>query len=105
MHLFEAITILFAGQMTLALAVVGGRVPRGLFLLPLACLAPLALHLLFEGARWQMTPLYAAVAGLCVFAIVCARRRTAPGDLPTRLAAIGGLLLLVASVAVSVVVR
>ena len=105
MHLFEAITVLFAGQMTLALAVVGGRVPRSLLLLPLVCLAPLALHLVFEGARWQMAPLYAVVAGLCAFAVVSVRRGGAPGDLPSRLAAIVGFLFLVASVVLSVAVR
>jgi hypothetical protein len=105
MHLFEAITVLFAGQMTLALAVVGGRVPRSLLLLPLLCLAPLLLHLLFEGARWQMAPLYAAAAGLCLFGVLGARRPSAPGGIVSRVVAVAGLVLLAASVVLSVAAR
>jgi hypothetical protein len=78
MHLFEALTILLAGQLTLALAVIGGGVPRGTYLLPLACLAPLALHLAFEGVRWQMAPVYLVVAAICLFGVLRYRRASAP---------------------------
>ena len=50
MHLFEALLIVFGGQLTLAAAVMGGDRPRWTHLLPLVLLAPLAVHLAVEGA-------------------------------------------------------
>jgi hypothetical protein len=109
MHLFEALTILLAGQLALALAVIGGRVPRAACLLPMACLAPLGLHLVFEGARWQMVPAYLAVIALCVFGGLRYRGSAAgrgatsgASTLPARLLGIGGFLFLMASVAAGV---
>ena len=107
MHLFEALTILLAGQLTLALAVIGGGIPRGTYLLPLACLAPLALHLAFEGVRWQMVPVYLVVAAICLFGVLRYRRAAPPsgsGILP-RLLGIVGFLLLMVSVAVVIAWR
>jgi hypothetical protein len=98
MHLFEALTILLAGQLSLALAVIGGRVPRAVSLLPAACLAPLALHLAFEGPRWQMVPAYLAVVALCVFGGLRWRGPAAQGSAggpaggPAAGAASGGVL-------------
>ena len=70
MRLFEAILIVLAGQLALAVAVMGGRSPRRASFLPLILLAPLAAHLALEGARWQMAPAYVAAAGFCVVGIV-----------------------------------
>jgi hypothetical protein len=104
MHLFEALTILLAGQLTLALAVMGGRIPRAMHLLPLACLAPLGLHVAFEGVRWQMIPVYLVVISMCLFGALRYRRTAASsgGGVLARLLGIGGFLLLMASVAASV---
>jgi hypothetical protein len=105
MHLFEALTILLAGQLTLALAVIGGRIPRGMYLLPVACLAPLLLHVAFEGVRWQMVPAYLVVLALCLFGGLrykgaAAGGAAAPGSgLLARLLGIVGFLFLMASVA------
>ncbi|MGA2477643.1 MAG: hypothetical protein ABSG63_02700 [Spirochaetia bacterium] len=100
MHLFEALTILFAGQLTLALAVVGGRIPRGTNLLPVACLAPLGLHLLFEGARWRMVPVYLVVIALLLFGVLRYWRLPVErgGQILARILGISGFLLLMASV-------
>jgi uncharacterized membrane protein (UPF0136 family) len=105
MHLFEALLILFAGQLTLAVAVMGGGRPRGANLLPFACLVPLALHLAFEGARWQMIPAYLVTVALCVFGGVRFWGARPPGgkSAPARLLGIAGFLLLMASVAAAVV--
>jgi hypothetical protein len=104
MHLFEALTILLAGQLALALAVIGGRVPRAACLLPMACLAPLGLHLVFEGARWQMVPAYLVTVALCVLGVLRFRSASPAGPqrLPARLLAILGFLLLMGSVAAAV---
>jgi hypothetical protein len=104
MHLLEALLILFAGQLTLAVAVMGGGRPRGANLLPLACLAPLALHLLFEGGRWQMVPAYLVTVALCVLGVLRFRSASPAGPqrLPARLLAILGFLLLMGSVAAAV---
>jgi hypothetical protein len=114
MHLFEALTILLAGQLSLALAVIGGRVPRAASLLPAACLAPLGLHILFEGVRWQMAPAYAAVIALCLFgglrwrgpgtrgAAAAASGGPAAGGVLARLLGIGCFLLLMASLALGI---
>ena len=74
MHLFEAILIVLAGQLALAVAVLGGRSPQRANLLPLFLLAPLAAHLALDGFRWQMTPAYAAVAGFCIVGIIRSSR-------------------------------
>ena len=66
MRLFEAILIVLAGQLALAVAVTGGRGPRWTNLLPLVLLAPLAAHLAFEAVRGQMAPAYVAALGLCI---------------------------------------
>jgi hypothetical protein len=66
MRLFEAILIVIAGQLALALAVIGGRGPRWTNLLPLVLLAPLAAHLAIEVARWQMAPAYFVVFVFCL---------------------------------------
>ncbi len=65
MHLFEALLIVFGGQLTLAAAAMGAERPRWTHLLPLVLLAPLAAHLALEGARWQMGAAYLVVAGAC----------------------------------------
>ncbi len=70
MRLFEAILIVLAGQLALAVAVMGGRSPKRASLLPLVLLAPLAAHLALEGARWQMAPAYLAATGFCVVGII-----------------------------------
>ena len=66
MRLFEAILIVIAGQLALALAVIGGRGPKWTNLLPLVLLAPLAAHLAIEAARWQMAPAYLVVLVFCL---------------------------------------
>jgi len=66
MRLFEAILIVLAGQLALAVAVMGGRRPKWANLLPLVLLAPLAAHLALEGARWQMAPAYLVAVGFCL---------------------------------------
>jgi hypothetical protein len=104
MHLFEALLVLFAGQLTLAVAVMGGSRPRGTNLLPLACLVPLALHLAFEGGRWQMLPAYLVTVVLCVLGVLRFRRPDRPAGRAvfTRGLAIIGFLLLMGSVAAAV---
>jgi hypothetical protein len=70
MRLFEAILIVLAGQLALAVAVMGGRRPRWGNLLPLALLAPLAAHLVREGARWQMAPAYLVAVGFVLEGVI-----------------------------------
>jgi hypothetical protein len=65
MHMFEALLIVFGGQLTLAAAVMSADRPRWTHLLPLVLLAPLAAHLVVEGSRWQMGAAYLVVAGAC----------------------------------------
>jgi hypothetical protein len=70
MRLFEATLIVLAGQLALAFAVMGGRRPRWANLLPLVLLAPLAAHLVLEGARWQMAPAYLVAVGYALEGVV-----------------------------------
>jgi hypothetical protein len=98
MRLFEALTIALAGQVVLAVAVMGGPRPRWMNLLPLACLAPLAAHVLLEGPRWQMGPAYVVALTCVVAGIVSYRRAPGVGDMLTRVAGFAGILLLVGSV-------
>jgi len=70
MHLFEALLIVFGGQLTLAAAAMGGERPKWTHLLPLVLLAPLAAHLLAEGPRWQMGGAYLVVAGACALGVL-----------------------------------
>jgi hypothetical protein len=70
MRLCEAILIVLAGQLSLAIAVIGGRGPKWTNLLPLILLAPLAAHLATETARWLMAPAYLAVVCLCLVGAV-----------------------------------
>jgi hypothetical protein len=111
MRLFEALVIVVAGQITLALAVLGTRGPRWTNLLPLVALAPLVAHLAVEGARWQMAFAYLVVLGLCIGGVIrylrAASPRRSPPAAPPRAAArvapvvtgIGGFLLLMVSAA------
>jgi len=79
MRLFEAVLIVLGGQLALAAAVMGGRSPKRAGLLPLILLAPLAAHLVLEGARWQMVPAYLVAAGFCVVGILRHLRGPAAG--------------------------
>jgi predicted dienelactone hydrolase len=45
------------------------RRARWIYLLPALAGVSVILHLLLEGYRWQMVPLYALTAGLCLFAL------------------------------------
>jgi uncharacterized membrane protein HdeD (DUF308 family) len=100
MRLFEAILIVLAGQLALAVAVLGGRRPKWANLLPLILLAPLAAHLALEGARLQMAPAYLVALGFCLVGIIryvsgdAARPRTA-----STVMGIAGFLLLMLSAA------
>jgi hypothetical protein len=104
MQIFEALLILFDGQLTLAVAVMGPQRPRGANLLPFACLVPLGLHLAFGGARWQMAPAYLVTIALCVFGGLRYFGSPQPGAhrASARLLGIIGFLLLMASVAAAV---
>ena len=106
MRLFEALTIAFAGQVVLAVAVMGASRPRWMNLLPLVCLAPLAAHFLCEAPRWQMAPVYAvAVAGAAAGVVAWLRGAGTPPaeakgprrSLMSRTAGLAGFLLLAAS--------
>jgi len=108
MRLFEAILIVLAGQLALAVAVMGGRSPKRASLLPLVLLAPLAAHLALERARWQMAPAYVVAIGFCIVGIVryvrgSARRQPNPRSpaVPRALNLIGitGFVLLMLSAA------
>ena len=83
----------------------GGSRPRGANLLPLACLVPLALHLAFEGGRWQMIPAYLVTVALCAFGGLRFRTARPARGKPAaaRLLGTAGFLLLMASVAAVVV--
>jgi hypothetical protein len=100
MHLFEALLIVFGGQLTLAAAAMGARRPRWTHLLPLVLLAPLGAHLGLEGPRWQMGPAYLVVAGACAlgalryFAVLGGR---AGHVLSRALGAVGFLLLMLSA--------
>lgn len=113
MRLFEAILIVIAGQLTLAIAVIGGRGPKWTNLLPLVLLAPLAAHLAIEVARWQMAPAYLVVVCLCLIGAVrylrapltggragSGRSGTVARVAPTVMGIMGFLLLMVSAAAV-----
>jgi hypothetical protein len=103
MRLFEALLIVLAGQLALAVAVMGGRRPKWANLLPLILLAPLAAHLALEGARWQMAPAYTVAMGFCIAGTV----RHMRGDtarsriLPTAMGIAGFALLMLSAAAVA----
>ena len=100
MRLFEAVLIVLTGQLTLAVAVMGGRSPKRASLLPLVLLAPLAAHLAFEGARWQMAPAYIVATGFCAVGIL-RHVRGGPARTQGALTAMGitGFVLLMLSAA------
>jgi hypothetical protein len=109
-RLFEALTIVIAGQVVLAAAVAGVSLPRWMSLLPLACLAPLAAHLALEGPRWQMVPadlvsVACAASGLAGWL----RRRGTGTDAKhvrrRRIAALVGVVLIAVSIALTTTVR
>ena len=109
MRLLEALVIVVTGQIVLAGAVMGGRWPRWTNLLPLACLVPLAAHLVIGGYRWQMIPAYVVIAALCL-AGMYRYARFPRDDHPARkrrglwlLLGIIGFLLLLSSVAAGIV--
>ncbi len=98
MRLFEALLIVLAGQLALAVAVMGAHRPRWSELLPLVLIALLAAHLAVEGYRWQMVPVYAAVAGMCGFGVARFVAGTAGnrGKLMSRLLGILAFVMLMA---------
>jgi hypothetical protein len=103
MRLFEAILIVLAGQLALAVAVMGGRRPKWANLLPLVLLAPLTAHLAIEGGRWQMVPAYVALLGFCLAGAVRYVRRGPARSraLPTAMGIAGFLLLMLSAAAVA----
>jgi len=104
MRIFEALTIVFAGQIVLAAAVMSRGRPRWTGLLPLLILAPLAAHLVLEGYRWQMAPAYLVTLVACVGG--CVRYAMPAARLPhrafTTAAGVAGFLLLMLAAAACV---
>jgi hypothetical protein len=107
MHLFEALLIVFSGQLTLAAAVMGADRPRWTHLLPLVLLAPLAAHLAFEGPRWQIGPAYLVVAGACTLGALryFAVLGGTAGRLLSRALGAAGFVLLMLSAGAAIFVR
>ena len=97
MRLFEALLIVFAGQLALAFAVMGGRRPRWANLLPLVLLTLLAAHLAFEAARWQMAPAYLAAIGLVLEGVIRYARAPRTGGAAQSAMGITGFVLLMLS--------
>ena len=92
---------MIAGQLALAVSVMGPRRPRWSNLLPLVSGAVVAAHLLLEGGRWQMVPAYLVVAALCTSGLLRwaqpPREIGAVGRAAARIGAGLGFLLLLAS--------
>ncbi len=107
MHLFEALLIVFGGQLTLAAAAMASDRPRWTHLLPAVLLAPLAAHLAVEGPRWQMGAAYLVVAGACTlgalryFAVLGPRT----GRVLSRALGAAGFVLLMLSAGAAIFMR
>ena len=107
MHVFEALLVVFGGQLTLAAAVMNAERPRWTHLLPLVLLAPLTAHLALERARWQMSPAYLVVAGalalgaLRYFGVL----RAPAGRVASRALGATGFVLLMLSAAAAIFIR
>lgn len=108
MRFLEALIILFTGQMTLAVSVMGPRRPRWSNLAPLLSALLLVAHLLLEGGRWQMAPAYPVVVALCVFGMIrWARPPREASPIARVLARVGaglGFLALMASAAATILI-
>jgi hypothetical protein len=106
-RLFEALLIAFAGQLTLAVAIMGPRRPRAGTLAPLVPAAFLIAHVLLEGPRWQMAGAYLAALVMLVMGLI-RYRRPGPDEVSPRRAigvralAVLGFLLVIASAAAAI---
>lgn len=110
MRFFEILTMLFLAATACGLLWAPARRARIIRWLPLAAGASIALHLVLEGLRWQMVPMYALAV---VFAVMSLRAMQAEPDATSnetvarawlrRMGAGGSLLLIGVSAACAVV--
>ena len=92
MRLFEII-ILAITILSFILFLIQLKKPSWLYLLPSLSLLAFAYHLFFEGARWQMIPLYLLALGLIYFGF---RKITHPDyRIPKAITVISLILLLI----------